>query len=320
MTTPGNDALMPHAQTARSKPVDGERASVYRKPGQADEVAEAYRAVLAGWPVPMATHQLETREGPTFVIECGRPDGPPLVLFHGSQANSAAWLEHVPLWAERYRLFLVDMIGEAGFSAPVRPPLDGERHALWLDDVFAALAIERAGLCGTSLGGWLALDYAHRRPGRVTSLLLFCPAGIGRQKNLLLKALPLLLLGSWGKHRLMRLIFGPPPAETPPGLQAFSRMMATISAAFRPRVVAIPRLDDAALAALAVPTLVIVGGRDVLLDSVETRDRLARTVPQAEVHFVADGYHYLPGQTARARAFLDRAQGDERQAGQGQGD
>ena len=63
MTTPGNDALMPHAQTARSKPVDGERASVYRQPGQADEVAEAYRAVLAGWPVPMATHQVETREG-----------------------------------------------------------------------------------------------------------------------------------------------------------------------------------------------------------------------------------------------------------------
>lgn len=320
MTLRTDDARSPEARRARGKPVDWDPVSVYRKPGQADAVAEAYRAVLAGWPVPMTTHQLQTREGVTFVIECGPADGPPLVLFHGSQANSAAWLADVPLWAERYRLLLVDMIGEAGFSASVRPPLDGERHALWLDDVFAALAIERAGLCGTSLGGWLALDYAHRRPGRATSLLLFCPAGIGGQKNLLLKVLPLLLLGSWGKHRLMRLVFGPPPAETPPGFEAFSRLMDTISAGFRPRVVAIPRLDDAALAALRVPMLVIVGGRDVLLDSAATRDRLARAVPHAEVHFIPDGFHYLPGQTGRARAFLDRVHADPVMASRGRGD
>jgi pimeloyl-ACP methyl ester carboxylesterase len=281
-------------------------SDIYRKPGQAEAVAADYRAVLAGWPVPMTPHQIDTREGSTFVIECGPADGPPLVLLRGSQANAAAWLADVPLWAARYRLLLVDMIGEAGFSAPVRPPLDGDRHALWLDDVLAALGIDRAGFCGTSLGGWLALDYAQRCPGRATSLVLFCPAGIGRQKNLLLKALPLLLLGAWGKHQLMRLIFVPPPAAAPPEHAAFSRMMNTISAGFRPRVVTIPRLDDRALAALGVPILVIVGGRDVLLDSRETRDRLQRLAPQAEVYFVPDGYHYLPGHTARARAFLDR--------------
>lgn len=46
-----------------------------------------------------------------------------------------------------------------------------------------ALGIARAAFVGTSLGGWLALDYATRRPERVDRLALLCPGGVGRQKR-----------------------------------------------------------------------------------------------------------------------------------------
>jgi pimeloyl-ACP methyl ester carboxylesterase len=184
--------------------------------------------------------------------------------------------------------------------------LNSDAHALWLDDVFAGLGLTRAALVGTSLGGWLALDYAIRRPGFAQALALICPAGIGRQKNFLLKALPLLLLGSWGRRRMLELVFGPAPAQPPDAMKPFADLMEALFPAVRPRTAAIPVASDAQLAALTMPILAIVGGRDVLLDSRDTRDRLERCAPSAEVCFIEDGYHYLPDETEHITDFLDR--------------
>jgi hypothetical protein len=48
------------------------------------------------------------------------------------------------------------------------------------------------------------------------------------------------------------------------------------------------------LGKLGMPILTIIGGRDVALDSRETRARLQRTVPQAEICFIERGYHFFP--------------------------
>lgn len=280
---------------------------VFRSEAAASRALAQYRQVLDRWPTPRTELQVPTRQGPTFVVSCGPQDAPPVVLLHGAQANAAAWMAEVPLWASRFRLHAVDMIGEAGLSARVRPDLAGDAHALWLDDVFAGLGLTAAGVVGVSLGGWLALDYASRRPGAVTALALICPAGIGRQKNFLLDALPLLLLGAWGRRKIREKVFGPPPAAPPADLLAMFQLMETIGGAIRPRIVQIPRLSDEDLGRLAMPVLAIVGGRDVLIHSDETRARLERSVPHAEVSFIADGYHFLPDQARRVMDFLERS-------------
>lgn len=53
-----------------------------------------------------------------------------------------------------------------------------------------------------------------------------------------------------------------------------------------------------------MPLLAIVGGRDALLDSYDTRLRLERHVPTAEVCFIEEGYHFLPDQSQRVFDFL----------------
>jgi len=282
--------------------------AVFRSEAAARRVQTQYRQVLDRWPAPRTELNIQTRLGPTFVVSCGPQDAPSVVLLHGAQANAAAWMADVPLWASKFRLHAVDMIGEAGLSAPVRPDLAGEAHALWLDDVFAGLGLASAAVVGVSLGGWLALDYANRRPGAVTALALICPAGIGRQKNFLLDALPLLLLGAWGRRKIREKVFGPPPAAPPPAdLLAMFQLMETIGQAIRPRIVQIPRLSDEDLGRLAMPVLAIVGGRDVLINSDETRARLERSVPHAEVSFIEDGYHFLHDQAPRVMGFLERS-------------
>ncbi|MCQ4438305.1 hypothetical protein NO135_25185, partial [Clostridioides difficile] len=61
---------------------------------------------------------------------------------------------------------------------------------------------------------------------------------------------------------------------------------------------------DGALRTLSTPTLAIVGGRDVMLDSRDTCDRLTRLVPHAQVRFLPDQYHFIRGQRDTVLAFL----------------
>jgi pimeloyl-ACP methyl ester carboxylesterase len=273
----------------------------------ADEVRAAYRALLTEWPVPSEQLRIPTHLGETFIVACGPTDASALVAIHGAQANTAAYMVDAALWSQHFRVYAIDVPGEAGLSPDVRPPLDDDTHASWLDDVMDGLGIERASVVGTSLGGWLALDYAVRRPQRVERLGLICPAGIGKQKNFLLKALPLLLLGPWGMNRMRGMIFGPRPAVVTPFLQRFGALMELIGRHIRIRNVKIPRLTDAQLAALP-PAIVIIGGKDALIDSFDTKARLEACCPQAKIVFLPEGYHYMPGQAETVLRFLRVAQ------------
>ena len=239
------------------------------------------------------------------MLACGPEEAPPVLLLHGSQANSAAWLPDIALWSSQFRFYAVDMIGEPRFSDPSRPDLGTDAHASWLDDVVAGLGLRTIGVVGTSLGEWLALDYAKRRPGPVRALALICPAGIGRQKNLLLKMAPFLVLRERGRRRIWEMVFGPPPARLSPELQRIGRLMDGIARAVRPRIVTILTLTDAERGSLRMPILAIVGDRDDLLDSGETRMRLEKYAPRAEVCFIEEGRHFLPDQMARVSVFLD---------------
>jgi pimeloyl-ACP methyl ester carboxylesterase len=278
--------------------------SIFKSTAEAQAVHALYRQVLDGWPQPKTELRLPTREGETFVVASGNEDAPPLVLLHGAQSNAAAWMFDTALWSRAFRCYAVDMIGEAGFSAPSRPPLDSDAHALWLDDVMAGLGLAKASFVGVSLGGWLALDYAKRRPAAVERLALVVPAGIGRQKNFLLRAAPLLLLGRWGRARMREMVLGPSRGEAPPVARPLVQLLGLVGRTIRPRVVKLPRLSDAELNRLTMPMLVIVGGKDVLLDSEDTRRRLARSAPHAELIFLLEARHFIPGQASRILTFL----------------
>ncbi len=61
---------------------------------------------------------------------------------------------------------------------------------------------------------------------------------------------------------------------------------------------------DDTLKKLTMPVLAIVGGKDVLLDSAETRRRLERNLAHAEVRYLADAGHVITGQTEAVTEFL----------------
>jgi pimeloyl-ACP methyl ester carboxylesterase len=276
----------------------------YKTPEGEHAVKSAYRQLLGQWPVPAEQRTVPTGQGDTFVVICGPAEAPPLVLLHGSGANSVMWAGHVAAWAEHFRIHAIDMIGEPGLSAPSRPPLDSDAYATWLDDVFDGLALTQSAIVATSLGGWLALDYAIRRPGRVSRLALMAPGGVGRQKwGVLITAILLTPFGRRGRMITLRRALGVPAASAiSPQTTALGAFALLIHRHFRPRRDRLPLFSTQALAGLGMPVLTIVGGRDAMVDSHQTRQRLdqagktVRLLPQAG--------HLLPDQTQPILDFL----------------
>lgn len=279
--------------------------TIYATAAGRTAVEQRYREILRLWPVPSEQLTVPTREGDTFVVACGPPDAPPLLLLPGSGTNTAMWMGDVVTWAQDLRVYAVDVPGEPGLSAPSRPALASEAYALWLDDVLQELGFERMSIVGVSLGGWLALDYAIRRPEKVDRLALLCPSGIGRQKwGVLVAASVLMPFGRWGLRTTLRLAAGGPPPVDAPHAGEFTEFLMLIHAHFRPRRERLPTFGDEALAGLHIPILVIVGGRDRMLDSAGTQRRLATAVPHADVRFLPDAGHVLVGQANVVLDFL----------------
>lgn len=268
-------------------------------------VRERYQAFLKRWPVPNQQVRVPTSQGETFVVISGPENAPALLLLHGGVANSAMWMGEITAFARFFRVYCIDMIGEPGLSAPARPALASDAYAVWLDDVLDHFAVARTSILGISLGGWLALDYAIRRPEKVERVAVLCPGGIGRQKvGIVFATLLSRMFGEWGKRRLMERILGRAPADPPPPLKAFIDFFELIRKHFRPRMVRLPVFPDNALRSLNVPLLAIVGARDVLLDSAQTKRRLEALVSGAQVVYLPEAGHMIARQTERVLEFM----------------
>lgn len=276
---------------------------IYKTKAGGEALMARYRQFLATWPVPNEQRFIETSQGKTFVIASGDRAAPPLVLLHGAGANSLSWMGDVASWAQHFRVYAVDTIGEPGLSAPSRPPLGSEAYAKWLDDVLDGLGIARARIVGISLGGWLAIDFATRRPERVEKLVLLSPGGVGKQKSgFIWKAMILMLFGAWGRRRALKLALGTDISVVP----AVADYMNANFREFRPRRTRLPLFGDAQLKKLSMPVFLIVGGRDAMLDSKGTLARMQRCVTHLTVEYLPHVGHLITGQTEKILDFLRR--------------
>ncbi len=277
-----------------------QNGSLYKSAAGERAVMARYDAALAGWPVPCDTRYVATRHGRTFTIASGPPAAPPLVLLHGASSNAVSWIGDVAVYSRDYRTYAVDLPGEPGRSAPVRPAWAGPAYVEWLDDLLAGLGIASTRLLGLSQGGWTALKFATACPERVERLVLLAPGGVAPARpSFLLRAIPLSLVGRPGAQAVNRIVCGDQPVH--PAAVAF---MNDIMTHFRPRIGALPMFDDDSLRRLTMPALVILGARDALLPSEKTAARLQALLPNVTVRMLPDAGHVLVGLAGQIMPFL----------------
>ncbi|MBX3082378.1 MAG: alpha/beta fold hydrolase [Anaerolineae bacterium] len=275
-------------------------STLYKSLAGEQTVMAMYDAALKNWTAPYTTHTVPTRHGDTFVVASGDAHAPSLILLHGAGSNAAVWAGDVRDYAARYRVYAVDLIGEAGKSAPNRPTWESPAFAEWLDDVLHGLGVQQVTLVGISQGAWTALKYAVYAPERVDRLVLLTPGGIVPDRaSFLFTALALMMLGNWGIKRMVRALFA--DQTVPAGVMD---IVAQITSQFKPRIGVLPIFTDDELRRLTMPTLLLGGTKDILRDVDKIAARLRGLLPQLTVTMVQGAGHALINTSGCVMEFL----------------
>jgi pimeloyl-ACP methyl ester carboxylesterase len=107
------------------------------------------------------------------VAEAG--GGPALLLVHGLTASHAVWQPTIETFADRWRVIAPDLPGH-GESAKPDAPYTIDFFAGMMRSLARALDVREAVVCGSSLGGRVALELALWYPAFTRALVLAAPA------------------------------------------------------------------------------------------------------------------------------------------------
>lgn len=253
------------------------------------EVIEYSDMLLEKLTIPYERLNINTRHGNTFCIAAGDISAPPMVLLHGSSMNLCMWVSDILKYYKKYRVYALDIPGEAGRSNDRQLPFTTLDLDDWLYDVFKELSINKAVVIGASLGAWIATKFAIRYPNKINKLVLLCPAGIGTQnKKFIFTAMFYMLFGEKGIRKLFKIING---NEDMPEIILKFQML--IGKNFNTRKEPIPIFSDEELRRLTMPVFLFVGAKDIILNSMETANRMKQLLPNAKINILDDGGHSI---------------------------
>ena len=231
-----------------------------------------------------------------------RGEGEPLVLVHGLAYDRAGWGRLPELLARHFRVVLLDNRGVGESDAPAGP----YTVAQMAGDVVAVLddaGIERTNLFGVSLGGYIAQELTLGYPERVAKLILASTAPGGPQ------AVPM-------PQSTQEVFARYPTMEREAGLRMFvenslgergvHELPDLVEEIFRYRLGHAPSVEAwvaqatagatyesyERIGAIGVPTLVIAGSADVVVDP-RNAALLGELIPHARVEIVPDRGHLM---------------------------
>lgn len=255
-----------------------------------------------------------------------RGAGPVVLLIHGLSAQIQAFtFALADQLTSDFRVVVVDRPG-CGYSAAA-PSAGLPEQAALIDRFLAALGVERALVCGHSLGGAVALAMAIHCPARVAGLALIAPASQPQEappaalRHLLVISPFVRWLVAWtiaiplGLRRgpeVVTQLFAPNPVPADFGVRGggFLNMRPAVFVnACRDMVEAGKGLPSQAAryGDIRVPVGVLFGDSDLILNYRVHGAPLTRQIADVDFELVPGGDHMLPlTMPERSAAFIRR--------------
>src|SRR5689334_18591886 len=241
--------------------------------------------------------------------------GEVLLLVHGMGGSSNTWSGVIPLLARKYRVIAPDLLGHGQSDKP-RGDYSVGAFAVLLRDLLDALDVSRVTIVGHSLGGGIAMQFAHQHRQYCERLVLISSGGFGGDVGSVLR-----LLSIPGSEFVLPMIASRPAIaaanalraltgstdrfDSRPALsnrdtrKAFLRTLRSVVDYRGQTVSAINRLccgDD-------LPALIISGDADRIIP-VEHAQAANATMPNSRLHVLEGVGHHPPTDEPRMVADL----------------
>lgn len=241
--------------------------------------------------------------------------GEALLLIHGMGGSSNSWSGVIPLLAKKYRVIAPDLLGHGQSDKP-RGDYSVGAFAVLLRDLLDALDITIVTVIGHSLGGGIAMQFAHQHRQYCKRIVLISSGGFGGDVGRMLRLLslpgselvlpviasrPALLAGS----ALAALTGSSNRFQASPSLssranrQAFLRTLRSVVDFRGQAVSALNHLCSHAV----LPALIISGDQDGVIP-VEHARAAHRTMPDSRLHIIPGVHHHPPTERPETVARL----------------
>ena len=221
---------------------------------------------------------------------------PSVVFIHGTANDHSVWTMQARYVAHHgWNALAIDLPGHGKSFGDAKTSIAAA--ADWLINLLDNGNIERAALVGHSMGSLIALDAAARHPLRVSQLALIGTSVPMPVSDVLMEAATQRpndafdMLNIWGHSPQLKWGRNPTPGTS--SIMAGRRLLSQS----RPGVLATDlaachafQMDDAALAGITVPTLVVTGTND-LLTPAKAASALAARLGNATIVMLADAGH-----------------------------
>jgi 3-oxoadipate enol-lactonase len=241
-----------------------------------------------------------TRIGDIEVFYEVHGSGEPVVLIHGLSMDSSTWFNQIPVLSQKYQVIVFDNRGVGQTDAPN----EAYSTEMMADDAAALLKflnVDNAHILGFSMGGMIAQTIALKYPEVVKSLLLISTAARfpARSKQLVQIWLRMLNENVSLETRIREgfswvytnEFFEHDETVTDSVNLALNHPHPLSIHGFAGQVAALIQHDTRSqISQISVPTLVLIGGDEILIP-VEFSEELAAKIPKAELVILERGAH-----------------------------
>ena len=215
--------------------------------------------------------------------------GSPIVFIHGFPHDRTLWSRQIDALSLQVRCVAPDLRGFGESSE--QGPFSIDLYADDIAELMTYLGIERATICGLSMGGYVAMSMWRRHPHRVSALALCDTKGGADNEEGRKKRNDLIALAeregsvAVAANQIAGMLGKTTREKRPEVVETIKAMMERASVAGIVGAVASMRDrpdSRTTLATVTVPTLVVVGDEDVLTPMSEAQAIVAALSPTAQ--------------------------------------
>jgi len=237
---------------------------------------------------------VDTRFGKTHVIKTGKPNGKPLLFFHGGNSTAPYSLKQNIYLMKDYQVFAPDIMGHPGKSDQTVLSPNTLEYGEWASDVIDSLGFEQIICMGGSFGGGVLAKLMCVSPEKISKAVLVVPSGLcnaSRIKIILSMGIPMFAYILTKKEKWLEKAIVPMAIHKEYIDKDTLDMVRTTFKYVKVKASMPSNIKISDIKNYKAPTLLFAGEKDILFPGEKVIERAKKIIPNLETHLLKNCGH-----------------------------